>query len=182
MIGQTISHYLVLKKLGAGGMGVVYEAEDIRLGRRVALKFLPENLGRDPRNLQRFEREARATSSLNHPSICTIYEVEEHDRQPVIVMELLDGESLKDRIQKGPVPTEELLNIGIQISDALEAAHTKGIIHRDIKPGNIFLVGAGRVKVLDFGLAKVIPSHLPENESDEESLTVEGVIPGTTAY
>jgi non-specific serine/threonine protein kinase len=119
------------------------------LGRRVALKFLPENLGRDPKALQRFEREARAASSLNHPSICMIHEVEEHNGQPVIVMELLEGESLKERIRRGPVPYDELLELGIQISDALEAAHIKGIIHRDIKPGNIFVVGRDRAKVLD---------------------------------
>src|ERR1700676_3709934 len=132
MIGQTISHYRIVGKLGSGGMGVVYEAEDIRLGRRVALKFLPENLARDQRALQRFEREARAASSLNHPNICTIYEVEEHERQPVIVMELLEGESLKQRIRDGPISTEELLDFGIQTSEALESAHAKGIIHRDV--------------------------------------------------
>jgi len=181
-IGQTISHYRVIGKLGAGGMGVVYEAEDIRLKRRVALKFLPDNLAHDPRALQRFKREAHAASSLNHPSICTIYEVEEQDGQPVIVMELLEGESLKERIRKGPVPADELLELGIQTYDALAAAHAKGIIHRDIKPANIFMVSPGRVKILDFGLAKAIPSYRPEIESEEESLTLEGVIPGTTAY
>ncbi len=182
MIGETISHYRIVGKLGSGGMGVVYEAEDIRLGRRVALKFLPENLARNQRALQRFEREARAASSLNHPNICTIYEVEEHDRQPVIVMELLEGESLKQRIREGPISTEELLDFGIQASDALEAAHAKGIIHRDIKPGNIFVIGHLRVKILDFGLAKVRPSHDSEAPPEEESITVEGIIPGTTAY
>ena len=181
-IGRTISHYRVIGKLGAGGMGVVYEAEDIRLKRRVALKFLPDNLAHDPTALQRFKREAYAASSLNHPSICTIYEVEEHDEQPVIVMELLEGESLKERIRDGPVPADELLDLGIQTSDALAAAHVKGIIHRDIKPANIFMAGPGRVKILDFGLAKAVPGHRPEIEPDEESLTVEGVIPGTTAY
>jgi serine/threonine protein kinase len=152
------------------------------LGRRVALKFLPENMARNPRTRQRFEREARAASSLNHPNICTIYEVEEHNQQPVIVMELLEGESLKERIRKGTVPTEELVDCGIQISDALAPAHAKGIVHRDIKPGNLFIVGGERVKVLDFGLGKVMPGHPPENEADEETLTMEGVIPGTTAY
>jgi eukaryotic-like serine/threonine-protein kinase len=183
-IGQTISHYRVIGKLGAGGMGVVYEAEDIRLKRRVALKFLPDNLAHDPRALQRFKREANAASSLNHPSICTIYEVEEQDGQPVIVMELLEGESLKERIRKGPVPADELLDLGIQTSDALAAAHAKGIIHRDIKPANIFMVGPDRVKILDFGLAKAIPKHRPEIEpsDNDQSLTVEGAIPGTTAY
>ena len=181
-IGRTISHYRVIGKLGAGGMGVVYEAEDIRLNRRVALKFLPENLAHDSKALQRFKREAYAASSLNHASICTIYEVEEHDGQPVIVMELLEGESLKERIRNGPVPADELLDLGIQTSDALAAAHAKGIIHRDIKPANIFVASSERVKILDFGLAKAVPGHRPEIEPDEESLTADGVVPGTTAY
>ncbi len=179
LIGKEISHYRILSKLGSGGMGVVYEAEDIRLGRRVALKFLPESLAHDERTLQRFEREARIASSLNHPNICTIYEVEEHDHQPVIVMELLEGESLKERLRKGPISTDELLDFGIQATGALEAAHAKGIIHRDIKPGNIFIIGQVRVKILDFGLAKVGPA---EDQSEEESLTLAGVIPGTTSY
>jgi len=182
LIGKEISHYRILSKLGSGGMGVVYEAEDVRLGRRVALKLLPENLARDQIALQRFEREARAASSLNHPNICTIYEVEEHDHQPVIVMELLEGKSLKERIREGPISNDELLDFGIQTSDALEAAHAKGIIHRDMKPGNIFVLGSGRVKILDFGLAKVRPPHVAEDQSEEESLTLEGVIPGTTSY
>ena len=181
-IGRTISHYRVIGKLGAGGMGVVYEAEDIRLNRRVALKFLPENLAHDSKALQRFKREAYAASSLNHASICTIYEVEEHDGQPVIVMELLEGESLKERIRNGPVSIDELLDLGIQTSDALAAAHAKGIIHRDIKPANIFVASSERVKILDFGLAKAVPGHRPEIEPDEESLTADGVVPGTTAY
>jgi len=182
LLDAEISHYRILSKLGSGGMGVVYEAEDIRLGRRVALKLLPENLARDQIALQRFEREARAASSLNHPNICTIYEVEEHDHQPVIVMELLEGKSLKERIREGAISSDELLDFGIQISDALEAAHAKGIIHRDMKPGNIFVVGSGRVKILDFGLAKMLPLHVAEDQSEEESLTLEGVIPGTTSY
>ncbi|MGD1082588.1 MAG: serine/threonine-protein kinase [Candidatus Sulfotelmatobacter sp.] len=185
--GQTISHYRVLSRLGSGGMGVVYEAQDIRLGRRVALKFLPETMAQDETALQRFEREARAASSLNHPGICTIYEVEEHDHQPVIVMELLEGKSLKERIREGPVSTDEVLEFGTQAADALEAAHAKGIIHRDIKPGNIFIVSSGRVKILDFGLAKVRTAGAAENEVGEvevedDSLTQEGVIPGTTPY
>ncbi|MFZ0954207.1 MAG: protein kinase [Candidatus Sulfotelmatobacter sp.] len=182
LIGQTVAHYEVLRRLGSGGMGVVYEAKDIRLGRLVALKFLPEKLVCDERALRRFEREARAASSLNHPNICTIHEVEEHDHQPVIVMELLDGVSLKQRIQEGPISTDELLDFGIQTSDALESAHAKGIIHRDIKPGNMFIVGRRQMKILDFGLAKVCDAHVAEDQSDEESLTLEGVIPGTTSY
>jgi eukaryotic-like serine/threonine-protein kinase len=182
MIGQTVSHYRIVEKLGGGGMGVVYKAEDVKLHRFVALKFLPENMGREQRARQRFEREALAASSLNHPSICTIYEVEEHNGQPVIVMELLEGESLQVRMRRGPISNHELLDVGIQTSDALEAAHTKGIIHRDIKPGNIFLVGNGRVKILDFGLAKVITAHADEDQSGEESVTLEGIIPGTTSY
>ena len=182
LAGQTVAHYKVLRQLGSGGMGVVYEAEDIRLGRRVALKFLPEKLACDERALRRFEREARAASSLNHPNICTIYEVEEHNHQPVIVMELLEGVSLKQRIQQGPIATDELLDFGIQTSDALAAAHAKGIIHRDIKPGNMLIVGYGRIKILDFGLAKVCAPHVVADQSEEESLTLDGVIPGTTSY
>jgi predicted ATPase/serine/threonine protein kinase len=182
LVGQKVAHYKVLRQLGSGGMGVVYEAEDIRLGRRVALKFLPEKLVCDERALRRFEREARAASSLNHPNICTIHEVEEHDHQPVIVMELLEGISLKQRIQQGPISTDELLDFGIQTSDALAAAHAKGIVHRDIKPGNMFIVGRRRIKVLDFGLAKVCGPHVVADQSEEESLTLDGVIPGTTSY
>jgi serine/threonine protein kinase len=182
LTGETFSHYRVLSRIGSGGMGVVYEAEDIRLGRRVALKFLSENLARDPAAMQRFEREARAASSLNHANICTIYEVEEHNHQPVIVMELLQGESLKQRIGEKPIPTDELLDFGIQISDALEAAHARGIIHRDTKPENIFIVGAGRVKILDFGLAKLSSAPDAEDQAGEESLTSEGAIAGTTSY
>src|SRR5260370_42081684 len=169
-------------QLGWGRMGVVYESADIRLERRVALKFLPEDMARHQTPLQRFEREARAASSLNHANICTIYEVEEHNHQPVIVMELLEGGSLKQRIRQSPIPIDELLNYGIQISDALEAAHTKGIVHRDIKPANIFIVGGNRVKILDFGLAKVISAEVAKGETGEDSLTGEGVIAGTTSY
>jgi predicted ATPase len=182
LVGQTVAHYKVLRRLGSGGMGVVYEAEDLRLGRRVALKFLPEKLACDERALRRFEREARAASSLNHPNICTIYEVEEHDHQPVIVMELLEGVSLKQRIQQGAIATDELLDFGIQTSDALAAAHAKGIVHRDIKPGNMFIVGHRQMKILDFGLAKVCGPRVVADQSEEESLTLDGVIPGTTSY
>ena len=181
-LGQTISHYRIIGKLGSGGMGVVYEAEDTRLGRRVALKFLHGSLAHDECILQRFEREARVASSLNHPNICTIYEVEEHDHQPVIVMELLEGESLKQRIRKGPISTEEVLDFGIQVSDAMKAAHIKGIIHRDIKPENIFIIGGTRVKILDFGLAKVRPAPVMESQAVDASLTVRGTIMGTTPY
>ena len=182
LIGKQISHYRILSELGVGGMGVVYEAEDIRLGRRVALKFLPEELVRDQRALQRFEREARLASSLNHPNICTIYEVEEHDHRPVIVMELLDGESLKERIRRRSISTGELLDFAIQASDALAAAHANGIIHRDIKPENIFVVGHSRLKILDFGVAKVCTPEVADDQSGEASLTLDGVILGTASY
>jgi serine/threonine protein kinase/tetratricopeptide (TPR) repeat protein len=191
LTGQVVSHYRILGKLGAGGMGVVYKAEDIRLRRFVALKFLPDEIARDPRALSRFQREARAASALNHANICTIYEVEEHDRQPVIVMELLEGETLKQRIRDKPLPTDELLDFGIQTSDALEAAHTQGIIHRDIKPANLFITKRGHAKVLDFGLAKL--SSVLDHREDvggtagptltiEDKLTSSGSAVGTVSY
>src|SRR6202030_452655 len=155
VLGQTISHYRVLKKLGSGGMGVVYEAEDIRLGRHVALKLLLESEATNSKALQRFEQEAHAISSLNHPNICTLYEVEEYDGKPVIVMELLEGQTLKERMRAGHVPLAQLLQWGIDVADALDAAHATGLIHRDIKPENIFITSRGRIKVLDFGLAKL---------------------------
>jgi predicted ATPase/serine/threonine protein kinase len=182
LIGKVISHYRILSELGAGGMGVVYEAEDTRLGRRVALKFLPEELVRDQKALQRFEREARLASSLNHPNICTVYEVEEHDHRPVIVMELLDGESLKERIRERSISTGELLDFAIQASDAMAAAHAKGIIHRDINPGNIFVVGHSRLKILYFGLAKVCTPEAADDQPGDESLTLDGGILGTASY
>ncbi|MGD0757523.1 MAG: protein kinase [Candidatus Sulfotelmatobacter sp.] len=183
MIGQTVSHYRILGKLGGGGMGVVYEAEDLKLGRHVALKFIPDNLTGDPKALERFEREARAASQLNHPNICTIHGIEENNGHPFIVMEKLEGQSLKQRINGQAMDLEPVLDISIQVADALAASHAKGIVHRDIKPANIFLTPSGQVKVLDFGLAKLVHNLGTDDDAGaDNSLTAVGVIPGTAVY